>query len=167
MVQVTGELVCLLNPNFPLKYAQETLFSKLFYVTWPQWYCEIIILKPSNALNIAIFSVSLILFLLPFHLVLLSPWTGRAVADKEICTDGSRWKVDCNWCTCANGIAACTLKFCITGRESCVLLYHRPWESCVATSQALSVVWCCLTGRVCRVLLHHRPWTSWCNFLNS
>ncbi|KAB7500861.1 hypothetical protein Anas_06869 [Armadillidium nasatum] len=33
----------------------------------------------------------------------------------EDCTDGSRWKRDCNWCNCMNGKGACTLMGCLRG----------------------------------------------------
>ncbi|KAK8392656.1 hypothetical protein O3P69_014824 [Scylla paramamosain] len=32
---------------------------------------------------------------------------------KPVCEDGSRWRVDCNWCTCHNGMALCTKRACI------------------------------------------------------
>lgn len=36
--------------------------------------------------------------------------------ENAVCVPGSRWKNECNWCSCGeNGIAACTLKACIPG----------------------------------------------------
>ena len=35
------------------------------------------------------------------------------------CTEGtgqSRWRIDCNWCHCNNGVAACTKRLCIPGK---------------------------------------------------
>ena len=31
------------------------------------------------------------------------------------CVKGSEWMVGCNWCSCANGIARCTMKACAPG----------------------------------------------------
>ena len=35
--------------------------------------------------------------------------------DLAECVDGSRWKQDCNWCSCVNGVSRCTLKGCPPG----------------------------------------------------
>ncbi|KAG0713081.1 hypothetical protein GWK47_016990 [Chionoecetes opilio] len=38
---------------------------------------------------------------------------GLVSKDKRVCEDGSRWRVDCNWCSCRGGVALCTLKGCL------------------------------------------------------
>nr|AAC64661.1 pacifastin light chain precursor [Pacifastacus leniusculus] len=47
------------------------------------------------------------------------PTPASDLPDKSLCAPGSRWKNECNWCSCADhGLALCTLMGCFPGYKA-------------------------------------------------
>ena len=44
--------------------------------------------------------------------------TAAAGGDAKTCearSEGARWRDECNWCRCANGVGVCTRRACVPG----------------------------------------------------